>query len=117
MFITTVLLRQSQRSENREVRKMDAVEYLKERERMCESFGTSCVGCPIHSDSKKAGHYCKTFIRTCPEQAVAIVEQWSKEHPVITNLMKFEEVFGKCDPEVTAPISWWSKEYKEPKGE
>lgn len=96
---------------------MDAIKFIKEQTRMCESFGTSCVGCPIYLDSKKAGHYCRTFIKTCTEQAVDIVEKWSNEHPTITNLMKFKEVFGKRVPEVQAPPSWWDAEYKEPKGE
>ena len=98
---------------------MDAIKFIEEETRMCESFGTTCVGCPMHPSAKKARYDCRTFVRTCPEQAVAIVEQWSKEHPIMTNKMKFEEVFGKtCDESgVLARPSWWEAEYKEPKGD
>ena len=96
---------------------MDAVEFLREKERMCESFGTTCVGCPMYSVSEEAGYRCGLFVKNCPEQSVAIVEKWSNNHHVVTNLMKFEEIFGKSISNVMALISWWSKEYKEPKGE
>ncbi|MBR3360895.1 MAG: hypothetical protein IKG39_06125 [Lachnospiraceae bacterium] len=88
---------------------MDAVKFLKERERMCESFKT-CDGCSFN-------HHCSDFMGEYAEEAVRIVEQWSNEHPIMTNLMKFKEVFGKCNTEVTAQISWWMEEYHEPKGE
>lgn len=96
---------------------MDAIRFIKEKTRMCESFGTTCIGCPMYSVGKKTKYECWMFVIIHAEQAVAIVEKWSNEHPVITNLMKFEEVFGKHVPEVQAPFSWWDKEYKAPKGE
>jgi len=37
---------------------------------------------------------CKELPKCKPEKAVRIVEEWSKAHPVKTNAMKFEEVFG-----------------------
>lgn len=92
---------------------MDAVKYLKERERMCENF-KNCDGCSFI-------HHCSDFMGEYAEEAVRIVEQWSKEHPIMTNKMKFEEVFGKtCDESgelVLARPSWWEAEYIEPKGE
>lgn len=103
---------------------MDAIKFIKEKTRMCESFGTTCIGCPLYSVCKKGylsrtKYECWMFIITHAEQAVAIVEKWSNEHPIMTNKMKFEEVFGKtCDESgVLARPSWWEAEYKEPKGE
>lgn len=95
---------------------MDAVKFLEEKERMCKSV-KQCYDCPLDSGKTDITVCCQDLLTYYPKEAVKAVEQWSNEHPVMTNLMKFEEVFGKCDPEVTAPISWWSKEYKEPKGE
>lgn len=93
---------------------MDAVKLLKEWGRLCN--GRSCGECPIYI----ANTGCWTHVKY-PEKAVAIIEQWSNEHPIMTNKMKFEEVFGKtCDESgelvLTRP-SWWDEEYKEPKGE
>lgn len=66
---------------------MDAVEFLKEKNRLCDKYTTCVSGCPI--------------IKTCNrlrdkgnEETVAIVEKWSKEHSIITNADKFKEVFG-----------------------
>ena len=57
---------------------MDALEFLKEKKRMCRTFGRSCDGCPcgkaecgISSNVSDDGY----------ERVIAIVEQWSKEHP------------------------------------
>lgn len=89
---------------------MDAVKFLKECNRICKTF--ECNYCPLYD-----GDAC--FLDTDEEKAVAIVEQWSKEHPIMTNKMKFEEVFGKtCDENgelVLVRQSWWMEEYKEPK--
>lgn len=67
---------------------MDAVKFLKERKRMCQSFrGTSCDGCLIHKERGKL--LCFEFFEKHPEQSVAIVEKWSKEHPQETRLTEF----------------------------
>jgi len=73
---------------------MDAVDFLKERERMCKSFDR-CVECKLHG---KCSHIEFNFEFDKVEDAVSIVEKWSKEHPVKTNgdvLFDFvEEHFG-----------------------
>ena len=66
---------------------MDAVRYLKERERRCDSFDDHCAGCEIKS--AKNGMTCGAYIKKYPEQAVAIVEKWSAEHPQETRLSQF----------------------------
>ena len=58
---------------------MDAVEFFKEKRRMCDSFDDHCAGCEIKS--AKNGITCGAYIKKYPEQAVAIVEKWSAEHP------------------------------------
>lgn len=89
--------------------RMNAVKFLKEANRMCRS-SFSCEDCLLRAEKM-----CVSDIKEGEEEKVVkIVEQWSKDQPIITNLMKFEEVFGKCDPEVTASFSWWNEEYHEP---
>lgn len=51
---------------------MDAVKYLKERERMCKEVD-DCYGCPLA--------LCSCMEEKNPEGAVVIVEQWAKENP------------------------------------
>ncbi len=60
---------------------MDAVEYVKQRERMCDYY-IDCDDCP-------AGYYegCSSLDRI--SELVPIVEQWSKEHPVKTRQSEF----------------------------
>lgn len=66
---------------------MDAVRFIKEKKRMCDSFDDYCNGCPI---SQRAGNFaCSDFQYKHPEQAVAIVEKWSEEHPRETRLTQF----------------------------
>lgn len=55
---------------------MDALEFLKERKRMCNYY-SHCKGCPLDGskcviDSAVSDENCKRFAVT--------VEQWSKEH-------------------------------------
>ena len=60
---------------------MDAVEYAKQRERMCNYYG-DCDACPAQ---KIIG--CATIAKI--SQMVPIVEQWAKEHPVKTRQSEF----------------------------
>lgn len=68
---------------------MDAVMYLKELERMCDSC-EDCEGCGIKERVgwKKA---CIGFDNKNPETAVAIVEKWSNAHPIRTNAVYVAE--------------------------
>jgi hypothetical protein len=100
---------------------MDAVSYIREKARMCKTI-TRCSECPLRNVG------CGDSLKTSPEKILELVEQWSKEHPVLTNRMKFEEVFGIDNqrieinsdgymPTVTIPSSilmksWWDAEYK-----
>lgn len=57
---------------------MDAVEFIKERNRMCKSFDDDCdcSNCPAYRNN-----CCNTF--EWQEELVAIVEKWSAEHPYV----------------------------------
>ena len=71
---------------------MDALEFLMERRRMCDSYG-DCEGCPLE------GTECviKDMMSedTC-KRIVAAVEQWSKEHPRKTRQSVFLEQYPEA---------------------
>lgn len=65
---------------------MEVMEFIKQKERMCDYHcGKACT----HDDS---GEICPAYNINCdtmtdqPEQLVAIVEQWAKEHPEETEV-------------------------------
>ena len=60
---------------------MDAVEYVKQRERMCDYYA-NCGDCP-------AGNYGRCASLNGIPKMVPIVEQWAKEHPVKTRQSEF----------------------------
>lgn len=67
---------------------MDAVKYLKEKERMCDSYNNMCDGCGFGKVPK-----CNRTEKDNPEKAVAIVEKWSAEHPMKTRQSEFLKMF------------------------
>ena len=72
---------------------MDALEFLRERKRMCKSFGTSCDGCPLH------GGPCTSISSMNDgdlERILVKVEQWSKEHPRKTRKSVLLEQWPNC---------------------
>lgn len=71
---------------------MDALEFLKERKRMCDYY-SHCKGCPLDGskcviDSAVSDENCKRFVAT--------VEQWSKEHPRKTRQSVFLEQYPEA---------------------
>lgn len=119
---------------------MEALDFLKELKRMCDSHNkleSRCNRCPLHLIAENDGA-CFPFIKKYPEKAIEVVEEWSKEHPIKTNADKFKEVFGydisknsyscsgiSCPTTVTSIYScsstdcpcygFWDKPYKEEK--
>lgn len=102
---------------------MDAVEYIKEKVRMCHSGPVTklkCNRCPFDADTSELG--CVYWEETDPTEAVRIVEEWSKAHPIQTNADKFKEVFGKEPIVILRDIAndygeWLYAPYEAPKGE
>ena len=64
---------------------MDAIEYVKQRERMCDYY-MNCGDCP-------AGNYEGCASLNDIPNMVSIVEQWAKEHPVKTRQSEFLKMF------------------------
>lgn len=72
---------------------MDAVEFLKERIRMCNSYKDSCVGCELYKVSIESNTDCIRLLDYHFEDAVNAVEQWSQSHPQKTIMQDFFEKF------------------------
>nr|DAR00772.1 MAG TPA: hypothetical protein [Caudoviricetes sp.] len=75
---------------------MDAVEFINEKYRMCELLNYECRKCKI--DALEHGRKgCWGAIREHPEEAVAIVERWAKEHPRKTRQNEFLKLFPRVE--------------------
>lgn len=59
---------------------MSAVEYLRTMRLICED-GRNCGKCPLSYNNNGAGINCQDYAAYHPDEAVAIVEAWAKEHP------------------------------------
>lgn len=97
---------------------MDAVNYIRERARMCETINR-CSECPL-----RGGRGCGSTLKISPKKILEIVEQWSIEHPLYTNGQKFIEEYKDVITSTKREDSgnlvkiymyadWWDEEYKE----
>jgi hypothetical protein len=66
---------------------MDAVKFIEERTRMCESFGDRCTGCPASNGGCAVGQ--ESTLDAMAQ--VALVEEWSAAHPRKTRQSVFME--------------------------
>lgn len=71
---------------------MDAIEYLKVRSRMTNNCNISCDKCLLGCDKNSRGVSCSGLETNYPKEAISIVEDWGKEHPIITNKDKYKEI-------------------------
>ena len=71
---------------------MDALEFIRERNRMCKSFGygEGCMSCPVY----KEGNRCTAVL--WKEEIIPIVEKWSKENPRKTRQSIFLEQYPEA---------------------
>lgn len=74
---------------------MDAVKYIKEKQRMCTSY-EECMDCGLYEGKDKEAMDCYTYCTECPEEVVAIVEKWAEEHPRKTFLSDLLEKHPKA---------------------
>lgn len=72
---------------------MDAVEYLKQKNRMTNNCTIACNTCPLAIENNNRNLVCANFVRHYIEEAVEIVENWAKEHPAKTYKDVFLEKF------------------------
>ena len=69
---------------------MEALEFLKERKRMCRSFGGSCTGCPC----EKVRCVINAHVSDDDyKRIVVMVEEWSAAHPRKTRQSVFLEQY------------------------
>lgn len=71
---------------------MDALEFLVEQKRMCGLY-KGCYGCPFEKSHCVISHVTSDEDY---ERIIAIVEQWSKEHPRKTRQSVFLEQWPNC---------------------
>lgn len=74
---------------------MDAVTFLNARSKMCALI--HCGDCGLSNDNNGTRENCDLFTKRNPGQAVAIVEKWLSEHPLVTYASKIREVFPEFD--------------------
>ena len=90
------------------------VTVMKERNRMCDNF-TNCKACPLGVNFDQHVLSGRQWMIDHPEEAEKIIMEWSKENPLITNEMKFKEIFGfdfieKFPYVITRSAQKWFKE-------
>ena len=71
---------------------MDAVEFLKTLSRMCNC---ECCNCEFRK-RLSVFETCTSWRKTHPDEAVAIVEKWAKEHPIKTRQSVFLEQYPEA---------------------
>ena len=71
---------------------MDAIQFIKEKERMCKACG-SCILCPAWMDDG-----CQVNLRSgvAPEQQVNIVKVWAEQHHAKTRQYVFLEQYPEA---------------------
>ena len=77
---------------------MDAVKFIKERDRMCKSFDAGCTGCPASNACKN--ELCCAFDQGSTLDAtaqVSIVEKWSAAHTRKTRQSEFLNLFPDAE--------------------
>lgn len=75
---------------------MDAVKFLQERARMCNSFSPDCEGCRV-DEAKPVMSECCLWMFENPERAVKVVEEWSAAHPRKTRQSVFLEQWPEAN--------------------
>lgn len=95
---------------------MDALKYLEDKKKICESVGGYCTLCPLF----KARHLsCEEFEETYPEEIIGLVEEYINR-PKNTNgseILKAlpESVELYTDSEtmkavvIKVPLMWWNE--------
>lgn len=88
---------------------MDAVDFLKAKNRICksrDSYPNDCWACPIGNGSGGCQAGVVENQRITEEELVQIVKKWSKEHPIKTRQSEILKRFpnAKLDEEGTISI-------------
>lgn len=73
--------------------------YFAEKRRMTKLTNTGvckikCTNCPLSDKNNGEGRFCVDYESHYPERAIAIVQQWSDEHPQKTYLTDLLEKYS-----------------------
>ena len=93
---------------------MDALNFFRIKRKMCREYVDTCTDCPLSGANNRYSIACSEFEIKYPEDAIQIVSDWEKEHPLITNRIKFKEVFGITLTEALeqGTNNWLNQEYE-----
>ncbi len=72
---------------------MDAVKYLKTKNRMTKGCMEICNRCELYKDNNGRNVICDEFEFDYPEEAVEKVRKWDEAHPIKTCAQVFFERF------------------------
>ena len=80
---------------------MDAIQFIKEKERMCKDCG-SCILCPAWLDD-----WCAVGLRSgvSPEQQINIVKEWAEQHPRKTRQDVFLEQYPEAETDLNGLLA------------
>ena len=70
---------------------MNALDYLKTKKRMTNNCKINCNECSLGGENNGKDISCGTLEKKYPQEAIKIVEDWGKTHPIKTNLDIFKE--------------------------
>lgn len=76
---------------------MDAIEFMKERKRMCNSYSVCTEICPLKKLMDENRLTCLGCCFAYPKETVAIVKKWSAENPIKTRQSEFLKMFPDAD--------------------
>lgn len=71
---------------------MDALNYLKIRKRMTKNCEMDCDECLLGCNKNNRDVSCSGLEIDYPNEAIQIIEEWEKKHPIISNMDKYKEV-------------------------
>lgn len=91
---------------------MDAVEFFKNLDRMCDSLGDSCTGCEINKRMSDDAT-CGKWILNHYVEAIKIVERWAKEHPRKTRQSEFLKMFPRASMASNGTIDFCPNSFDE----
>lgn len=69
---------------------MDAIEFIRERQRMCNAYKGACIDCPMEGES------CGGYRDVDAERLAGVVEAWSAAHPRKTRQSVFLEQYPEA---------------------
>ena len=81
------------------VRMFDSLRTENKGEENCA--GIDCSNCPFNRKVCNTGKLLFYFF-----EAIEIVENWAKQHPIVTNADKFHEMFGIEPPRIRSCINF-----------